>query len=91
MAPALVRAQALQQVRLALAQVHLVEVDILEALGNPAADKADTVGIPAADMGTRQVAPAEVAVRIVEHVAAPLVVVDLQQASDAMCLRSSCI
>lgn len=86
-ARAQVLAQVLQQAQLALAQVG-----ILEVLGNPAADKADKVGIPAADMGTRQVAPAEVAVRIVEHVAAPLVaVVDLQQASDATCSRSLCI
>ena len=81
-------AQALQQVRLALALVHLVEVDILEVLGSLAVDRVDS---PAAGKDTRQVVPAEVAVRIVEpRPAVPLVaVVGLQQASDAMCSHNS--
>lgn len=101
MAPALVRAQVLAQalqqvqlaqVQLAQVQVHLVEVDILEALDNPAADKVDTVDSPAAGMDTRQVVPVEGAVRIVGplRLAVPLeAVVDLRQASDAMCSHNS--
>jgi hypothetical protein len=87
LARALVQAQAqgLQQVRLAL---DLVEADILEVLGSPAADRVDTVDSPAAGKDTRQVVLVEVVVRIVgrPRLAEPLVaVVDLRQAFGAMC------
>ena len=95
MARALVQAQvlpqALQQMRLAL---DLVEADILEVLGSPAADRVDTVDSPAAGKDTRQVVLVEVAVRIVgrPRLAVPLVaVVDLRQASGAMCSHNSSI
>ena len=68
--------------------------NILEVLGSPAADRVDKVDSPAAGKDTRQVVLVEVAVRIVgrPRLAVPLVaVVDLRQASGAMCSHNSSI
>lgn len=55
-----------------------------------AADMADKVGSPAADMDTRQVAPVvAAAVQIAVHLAASLEAAGRQRAFDARCSRSS--